>query len=163
VLYEGKIDMIAEYALAPWTEPPPPPPPKDIGDFKEGIYRAYKFDLINPADNKRFSARFDELEGNPEFAKLDKMTQLGLQFMGLQAYRFRDGKYAVSDISGSIVSGPPFEYDIKGERVILWNTADKSSERAGVNLSRLGDEIGQLVLDKNGFHTMSVYLKREEK
>jgi hypothetical protein len=83
--------------------------------------------------------------------------------MGKQAYRFYDGKYAVSDVNGTIIYGAPFEYDIKGDKIFLWNTADKSSERDGVQLNRKGAEIVQLQYDKEGCLRTYVSLKREEK
>ena len=128
-------------------------PKKDIGNFVEGKYLADEIAILM---NGEFTTmKFENIESNPQFKKLDEKLQMVVGMISKTIYEFNDGKYSQKALMGGW--GLWREYDVKG------NVITMPDQKEIITMSLLKDgRIQHKTADGTGQEIFITY-KMEEK
>jgi len=124
-------------------------PKKDLGNFVEGVYLADEVALLM---NGQFTImKFDGIENNADFKKLDEMMQLAVGMLSKTGYKFEDGKYSAKAIMGGY--GLWRDYEVKGDTLTL------PDQKGTITLNLKDGKLQQKSVDGTGQEIFITYVR----
>ena len=167
VIYEGRDEEIPLYSLEKLTEAEvdeiEKPPEKVPVTLLEGLYVADEYKV--KVEGKDVVGKFAEINDDARLEPMEKyakMAHIALKLCANTKFEFKDGRWATTDSAGNIIWGStPLEYEIKGNRVVLWDNTWKSFERK-INITFKDDKIQQTSMDGAGNEMVITFVKQAE-